>query len=437
MSMKTRHWALPAFFFAALAAAACGTANDTLPSNQDCPTPTGPTTTATTGGDTTVTATSTGSGETTTTTGTGGSTASGTGGGTPEPNPEPPSAQEIFARLHGCNKIRYLTLGTMLSARGATIPINIARSSGVPCQTDNRDCTSNSQCASGLSCITNATLGISGKCGKLSNVNGVGQVFFPDPAHNCQEPNEACYCPNGTCSGGMFGPSSNGNTFLMNPTGICLKDDNNDDQITEMDAVFAELQSFGGSRNVCQNDDNGNVREFASGSIQGCNAGERCYCPSGPCVSNVSTSSGNNNGKTGFCVPKVSNGAVLYTSARDALAVPGFDSRKSERDGHTTASALRLFDIFVMSAESIIANISDPAKAPACTRNNNNPDMFAADGSCSEEAVSCLIGYPATDDHMLLCNLIVNKADKNDASDVNRKRHIAIATLLSAAHSCE
>jgi hypothetical protein len=94
-------------------------------------------------------------------------------------------------------------------------------------------------------------------------------------------------------------------------------------------------------------------------------------------------------------------------------------------------------DIFIQSAPQIITNISDPLKAPACTLSGKNMPMFASDGSCVEESVSCLIGTPATDDHMLLCNLILQKAKPGDASDLSKKRNIAVAVLLSAAHSCQ
>jgi hypothetical protein len=133
----------------------------------------------------------------------------------------------------------------------------------------------------------------------------------------------------------------------------------------------------------------------------------------------------------------MNSAGALYSGGQDAFSVPKLDSRRGEKDGHTTASAMKLFDVFVQAAPEIVANISSPQLAPACTINGQNPEMFAADGSCIEEAVSCLIGYPATEDHMLLCNLIVDKADPGDAADVSNKRHIAVATLLSAAHSCE
>lgn len=133
----------------------------------------------------------------------------------------------------------------------------------------------------------------------------------------------------------------------------------------------------------------------------------------------------------------VDSSGELYATSLDTFSVPKMDSRRAEKDGHTTASAMRLFDIFVQAAPEIIANIQNPALAPACVLNGQTRPMFAADGSCVEESISCLMGMPATEDHVLLCNLILDKADPLDAEDVTRKQHIAVATILAAAHSCE
>ncbi len=129
---------------------------------------------------------------------------------------------------------------------------------------------------------------------------------------------------------------------------------------------------------------------------------------------------------------------VLFRNGTDAFSVPKTDSRRGEKDGHTTASAIKLFDIFVQAAPEIIENLGDPQKAPACAINGMGIEMFdPVDGGCVEEAVSCLIGSPATEDHILLCNNIVDKANDANPTDVMRKQHIAVATLMSAAHSCE
>jgi hypothetical protein len=149
---------------------------------------------------------------------------------------------------------------------------------------------------------------------------------------------------------------------------------------------------------------------------------------------------GNNSpdAKDGYCVTKISTAGYLYYTGKNALGVPKLDSRLAERDEHSTASAMKLMDIFIQAAPQIISNITSPLKAPACTLGGMNKPMFdQLDGSCVEESVSCLIGQPATQDHMLLCNLIVQKANPNDLSDISKKRVVAVAALLSAAHSCQ
>lgn len=173
-----------------------------------------------------------------------------------------------------------------------------------------------------------------------------------------------------------------------------------------------------------------------------CSSGETCFCNQDDKANQVNRSCldvGNNSpdAADGYCVSKPPTAGFLYFAGKDALGVPKLDSRLAEKEEHSTASAMKLMDIFVQAAPQIIMNIGDPSKAPACTLNGKNLPMFASDGSCVEESVSCLIGIPATDDHMLLCNLLVDKADKNNLTDVIKKRTIAVAALLSAAHSCQ
>lgn len=129
---------------------------------------------------------------------------------------------------------------------------------------------------------------------------------------------------------------------------------------------------------------------------------------------------------------------LLYQTGGDALGVAKFDAREGERLFLTTAGATKLFDIFVQSASEIIQNISDPTKAPACVLNGTSQPMFdPSDGSCVRESLSCIMGRPATEDDLILCDLMIAQANPNDMADLNRKRVIAVAAFLSAAHTCE
>lgn len=201
-------------------------------------------------------------------------------------------------------------------------------------------------------------------------------------------------------------------------------------------------QLFGGNGAACEMADT-----VANGSGMGndplCPANEVCFCNQDDKLNDVNRMCldvGNNSpdAKDGYCVAKPATAGFLYFSGKNSLGVPKADSRLAEKDEHTTASAMKLMDIFIQAAPQIIVNISSPTKAPACTLNGKNRPIFdPADGSCVEESVSCLIGLPATDDHMLLCNLLVSKAKLGDAADLSKKRVIAVAALLSAAHSCQ
>jgi len=125
----------------------------------------------------------------------------------------------------------------------------------------------------------------------------------------------------------------------------------------------------------------------------------------------------------------------LYMNGGDALGVARYDAREGETYFHTTAGATKLFDIFVQAAPEMIANI---ASAPACQVNGGGFPMFSpVDGSCVEQSLTCIMGRPATSDDLILCNLMLNQANKADPADVDLKRVITVAAFLSAAHSCE
>jgi len=233
---------------------------------------------------------------------------------------------------------------------------------------------------------------------------------------------------------------------LLRSRGASIPQGSVSDLKTTQVTIFGASQSlgnvFGGGNSACEMADT-----TANGSGQGndplCPNGEACFCNQDDKQNEINRTCldvGNNSpdAKDGYCVTKISTPGYLYYTGKNALGVPKLDSRLGEKDEHTTASAMKIMDIFIQAAPQIITNISDPSKAPACTLNGKNKPMFnVSDGSCVEENVSCLIGQAATDDHMLLCNLIIQKANPNDLSDLNKKRIIAVAALLSAAHSCQ
>ena len=60
------------------------------------------------------------------------------------------------------------------------------------------------------------------------------------------------------------------------------------------------------------------------------------------------------------------------------------------------------------------------------------PALFDAANKCNIDAISCLLGQPATQAHVELCELTITKASTPDIG-----KNIAVAALLAAANTCE
>lgn len=120
---------------------------------------------------------------------------------------------------------------------------------------------------------------------------------------------------------------------------------------------------------------------------------------------------------------------ALWRGSDQALGAPNYGARQREARELSTATASKLFDIFVQAAPEIIAAM--PGRAE-CTVAGVGASMFNAENQCSADGIACLIGVPATPSHLELCNLTVSRA-----SDVEKGKLIAVASLLAAAHTCE
>lgn len=119
----------------------------------------------------------------------------------------------------------------------------------------------------------------------------------------------------------------------------------------------------------------------------------------------------------------------LWRSADQALGAPNYAARIPETTEMTTASASRLFDILVQAAPEIIANM--PAQE-RCQVGGAGVSIFEADGTCSADGLTCLLGEPASEEHVALCDAIVERATTPDKGQI-----IAVASMLSAASTCE
>ncbi|MFO0755741.1 MAG: hypothetical protein U0359_04590 [Byssovorax sp.] len=119
----------------------------------------------------------------------------------------------------------------------------------------------------------------------------------------------------------------------------------------------------------------------------------------------------------------------LLKGGTGALGAANYDARVGETIVWSAAGAAKLFDIFVQAAPEIIANIS---QVPQCQVDGVGPEMFDADNKCNADALSCITGRPVTEEYVDICSNLVTSS-----SDIETGKKIAVATVLSAAHSCE
>jgi hypothetical protein len=115
---------------------------------------------------------------------------------------------------------------------------------------------------------------------------------------------------------------------------------------------------------------------------------------------------------------------TLYVAGESALGAPIFLSRTPEMIVPSTSALAKEFDIFMAAAPSIIAGIAKSTRCPGVA-------LITA-GELTQDGISCLIGKPATPDHVQLASSLVASA-----SDVTTGQEIAVATLLAAAHISE
>lgn len=119
----------------------------------------------------------------------------------------------------------------------------------------------------------------------------------------------------------------------------------------------------------------------------------------------------------------------LYTSGFNALGGPNFDNRIRENIGISTSGSSRMFDIFAAAAPEVIAAIPTLTR---CQVGGTPAVLFDTNNVCQASGITCLIGSPATQNHINICNASVQGATTPDVG-----KRLAVAVLLAAAHTCE
>jgi hypothetical protein len=119
------------------------------------------------------------------------------------------------------------------------------------------------------------------------------------------------------------------------------------------------------------------------------------------------------------------SGQQIFAQGSSAAALGGanYNGRVPEAPFASTSAMAKLFDIFTMASYDAV---KDTWAAPAC------PDvkMLGADGKFTQDGLTCLMGKPARPEHLAIANDAIAKNPTDGAK-------IAIAALLSAAHTCQ
>lgn len=127
---------------------------------------------------------------------------------------------------------------------------------------------------------------------------------------------------------------------------------------------------------------------------------------------------------TGTRPQQTESGKEIFDKGETAAALggPNYTGRVPEAPFASTSAVSKMYDIFMMGSYDVIADGWNP---PAC------PGVkLLQDGKFTKDAVSCLIGKPATDEYVAIANDAIVKSPKDGAQ-------IAVAAMLAAAHTCQ
>lgn len=117
------------------------------------------------------------------------------------------------------------------------------------------------------------------------------------------------------------------------------------------------------------------------------------------------------------------NDLLSNASAPAALGGANYNGRVPEAPFASTSAMAKMFDIFTMASYDAV---SPDWTAPACP----SVKILGGDGKFTRDGISCLLGKPATDEHVAIANDAIVKNPTDGAK-------LAVAAMLSAAHTCQ
>lgn len=150
-----------------------------------------------------------------------------------------------------------------------------------------------------------------------------------------------------------------------------------------------------------------------------------CTKPRVATLGNVLTSVGINTATT-----TAGSAGQLYNSGIAALGGPNYAARVRENLAVTISGASREFDIFAAGAPEIITNVPNLARCKDAA--GTAAAIFDASGKCQASGLTCILGVPATQAHLDLCDLTVARASTPQIG-----QRMAVAVMMAAAYTCE
>lgn len=118
----------------------------------------------------------------------------------------------------------------------------------------------------------------------------------------------------------------------------------------------------------------------------------------------------------------------LYRSGSLMLGAPAYEAKVPEALRSTTGGITRLEDILLAAAPELIANIG---ARPECQLDGQPAKLFDEAG-CNAMGLACLIGAPAPERTVALCNEMVGRA-----ADKTVGQQLAVAAVAAAYFLCE
>jgi len=145
-------------------------------------------------------------------------------------------------------------------------------------------------------------------------------------------------------------------------------------------------------------------------------------------MGNILKNHGVNTGST-----TANSAGLLYKGGASALGVANYGGRVPEMIIPSTAALSKEFDIMVAAAREIQAAAkAGTLSMTACP----STQLLDTSGNFTKDGLSCLMGKPATPDHLSIANDAILQATSQGLTQ-DQGQQIAIASILEAAHTCE